>query len=210
IVTAFNNEAEIIGCQFDIYEKFKTERELTINRYQLRFTDEWFVLWGGTNNFVNYHYPHRHQRYAYDFIRKIGGRAHDGNPDELTSYYAFNRPVAAPRAGTVVRILDGIQDNEPLKMNLDVPEGNAIIIEHDNNEYSLLAHLRNNSILVEVGDTVETGEMIAQCANRGPSDMPDPHFHVINGIEPHESDAIRIQFASARETVQGETVRGRK
>lgn len=210
IVTAFNNEGEIIGVQFDIYEKFKTDRELTINRYQLPFTEDWFVLWGGTNNFVNYHYPHRHQRYAYDFIRKKDGRAHDGEPESLKSYYAFNSPVAAPRAGKVVRILDGIPDNEPLDMNIEAPEGNAIIIEHDNNEYSLLAHLRNNSILVEVGDTVAAGEMIAQCGNSGASDMPHLHFHVMNDIEPHEADSVRIQFASGREPVQGDTVRGRK
>lgn len=95
-------------------------------------------------------------------------------------------------------------------MNLEAPEGNAIIIEHANSEYSLVAHLRNNSILVEVGDTVETGEMIAQCGNSGASDMPHLHFHVMNGIEPHESDSVRIQFASGREPVQGDTVRGRK
>ncbi|CAM4279567.1 M23 family metallopeptidase [Lacicoccus alkaliphilus] len=210
IVTAFNDAGEIVGVQFDIYEKFKTDRVLTINRYQLPFTGEWFVLWGGANNFVNYHYPHKHQRYAYDFIRKEGGMAHSGDPDDLNAYYAYSSPVTAPAAGKVVRVLEGIADNAPFEMNTDAPEGNAIIIEHANKEYSLLAHLRNRSILVEAGDEVSAGEMIAQCGNSGASDTPHLHFHVMDGIEPHEADAIRIQFASGREPVQGDTVRGRK
>ena len=61
LVTAFNNEGEIMGIQFDIYEKFDTDRESTINSYRLPFTGEWFVLWGGADSFLNYHYPHKHQ-----------------------------------------------------------------------------------------------------------------------------------------------------
>lgn len=208
VITAFNTALEIVGIQFDIHERFDTDRDITVNAYHYPFDDNWLVLWGGPNKFMNYHYPHRHQRYAYDFIRTTNGMAHDGNREDLTSYFAYGKPVKAPRKGRVARILTGIPDNSPSRMNLEEPEGNAIIIEHGNNEYSLLAHLRDRSITVSVGDEVETHETIAQCGNSGASDTPHLHFHVMNDIEPHEADSIRIQFADGREPVQGNTVWG--
>lgn len=208
IVTAYNSGLEIIGIQFDVYENFPSDDIKTKNIYQLPFTGHWFVLWGGTDHFLNYHYPYSHQRYAFDFIRKENGMAHTGERDELTSYFAYNQPVTAPADGTVVRVLDGIHDNLPYQLNTEAPEGNAVIIEHPNNEYSLLAHLKKDSLKVTVGQTVNAGEMIAKCGNSGASDTPHLHFHVMNGIEPHESDSIRIQFQNGREPVQAEKVYG--
>ncbi|WP_020007964.1 M23 family metallopeptidase [Salinicoccus albus] len=209
IITAFNSEGEIIGIQFDIHESFNSDREITINSYRMPFTGEWFVLWGGNDSFLNYHYPHPHQRYAYDFIRKSAGRAFDGDEYNLASYHAFGSDVVAPRKGKVVHVIKSVEDNKPHSMNMVSPEGNCIIIAHGYNEYSMLAHLREHSISVETGEEIAAGQMIGQCGNSGASDTPHLHFHVMNGEDPYESDSIRIQFADTREPRQGDTIKGR-
>lgn len=208
IITAYNTGLEIIGIQFGTDESFDTDLVTTANRYHLPFAGKWFVLWGGADVFLNYHYLYPHQRYAYDFIQQHTGMTHDGERENLASYYAFGQPVTAPLEGTVVRVLTDVPDNPPHHMNREVPEGNAIIIQHENNEYSLLAHLRHRSVMVKTGDWVKEGEVIAQCGNSGASDTPHLHFHVMNGIEPHEADSIRINFIGMKEPVQGDTVQG--
>ena len=137
---------------------------MTINTYRLPFEGEWFVLWGGNDAFLNYHYPYEHQRYAYDFIRKVDGAAHGGDEEMLEAYHAFGASVVAPRGGEVVKVVDDIEDNMPHYPNMSVPEGNHIIISHGYNEYSLLAHLRKHSITVKEGDTVETGSALHNAA----------------------------------------------
>ncbi|MFC3418633.1 peptidoglycan DD-metalloendopeptidase family protein [Salinicoccus hispanicus] len=209
ITVAYNSSGEIIGIQFDNYEKFTSDRGTSINTYRLPFEGEWFVLWGGNDAFLNYHYPYAHQRYAYDFIRKSGGSAFDGDEGLLEVYHAFGAQVVTPRGGEVIRVVNDVEDNLPHYPNMTVPEGNHIIISHGYNEYSLLAHLRRNSITVAAGDTVEAGTRIAQCGNSGASDTPHLHFHVMDGKDPYASQSIRIQFAELREPRQGDTVKGR-
>ncbi|GAB3059428.1 peptidoglycan DD-metalloendopeptidase family protein [Salinicoccus sesuvii] len=209
ITVAYSTDGEIIGIQFDVYEKYTSDREVSINAYRLPFEADWFVLWGGSDRFLNYHYPYAHQRYAYDFIRKSSGSAFDGDEASLEAYYAFGASVLAPRGGEVVKVVNDVVDNPPHTSNMSAPEGNHIIISHGYNEYSLLAHLRQHSITVEQGDTVETGTRIAQCGNSGASDTPHLHFHVMDGADPHTSQSIRIQFTEMREPRQGDTLKGR-
>ncbi|TVT27701.1 M23 family metallopeptidase [Salinicoccus cyprini] len=209
ITVAYSSNGEIIGIQFDNYEKFTTDRGTSINTYRLPFEGEWFVLWGGNDAFLNYHYPYAHQRYAYDFIRKAGGTAFEGDVEMLEAYHAFGSEVVAPRSGEVVKVVNDVEDNLPGYPNMTVPEGNHIIISHGYGEYSLLAHLRKNSITVAEGDTVKTGARIAQCGNSGASDTPHLHFHVMDSRDPYSSRSIRIQFAELREPRQGDTVKGR-
>lgn len=209
ITVAYNRGGDIIGIQFDIYEQFTSDREVTINTYRLPFEGEWFVLWGGNDAFLNYHYPYEHQRYAYDFIRKVDGSAFEGDAEMLESYHAFGSGIVAPRGGEVVKVVDDMEDNLPHYPNMSAPEGNHIIISHGYNEYSLLAHLRKHSVTVKAGDTIEAGERIAQCGNSGASDTPHLHFHVMDGADPYTSRSIRIQFSPSGEPRQGDRVWGR-
>ena len=51
------------------------------------------------------------------------------------NYFAFNKEMVAPANGKVIKVRDGIKDNQPGEMNPEQPEGNCVIIEHLNNEY---------------------------------------------------------------------------
>jgi murein DD-endopeptidase MepM/ murein hydrolase activator NlpD len=58
--------------------------------------------------------------------------------------------------------------------------GNLIIIKHAEGEYSLLAHFKQNSIRVKIGDKVTKGQTIGLCGNSGNSSEPHLHFQVQN------------------------------
>ncbi len=49
----------------------------------------------------------------------------------------------------MIKVIDGIKDNKQGEMNPEQPEGNCVIIEHLNNEYSMVAHLKCHSIIVK-------------------------------------------------------------
>jgi len=56
--------------------------------------------------------------------------------------------------------------------------GNCIIIDHGNGLWTLYGHIRNGGLLVDVGDTVEKGDKIAEVGSTGNSTGPHLHFEV--------------------------------
>jgi len=54
--------------------------------------------------------------------------------------------------------------------------GNHVVIRRHDGVHVLMAHLRQGSLLVEGGDSVERGSKIAECGNSGNS--TEPHVHV--------------------------------
>ncbi|KAB7707093.1 hypothetical protein F9802_08765 [Bacillus aerolatus] len=116
--------------------------------------EKWFVFWGGANQFFNYHYVIESQRYAYDLIIMKNGESYHESPDKNENYYAFSKKITAPAEGKVVKVLDGIKDNVPGETDPIWPEGNTVVIEHEGGEYSMLAHFKQDSILVEEGHVI--------------------------------------------------------
>ncbi|WP_174613706.1 M23 family metallopeptidase [Virgibacillus ihumii] len=185
----------------------KTDRIYTNNEYTMPVKVNWMVFWGGTNQLINYHYLSGNQRYAYDLVMMKNGRTHHGNPKKNKHYYAFGEEVAAPADGKVIQVVEDVKDNIPGEMNAKQPLGNHVIIEHENGEYSLLAHLKEHSISVNVGDYVERGEVLGICGNSGNSSEPHIHFQVMDSPDFSEGNSVRIQFKSGKEPIQGDIVK---
>lgn len=60
--------------------------------------------------------------------------------------------------------------------------GNAVIIDHGDNVWTLYGHIRNDGIKVEKGEQVKKGQKIAEVGSTGNSTGPHLHFEVrING-----------------------------
>lgn len=74
------------------------------------------------------------------------------------------------------------------------PAGNVIIIEHTNHEYSMVAHLKKNSCLVQQGDTVKQGDVIALCGNSGNSSEAHIHFQVMDAPDFLNCQSLRIRL----------------
>ncbi|MFF2480363.1 peptidoglycan DD-metalloendopeptidase family protein [Paenibacillus sp. NPDC058071] len=182
-----------------------TKTKLT---YELPFKGEWYVFWGGENVLANYHYEYEQQRYAYDLIQVKDGYSYSGDSTKNESYYAFGQEIFAPRAGTVVRVVNDIEDNEPVgKMNPEHPEGNVVVIDHGDGEYSFLAHMKKDSVVVKVGDKVEEGDLLGLCGNSGNTSEPHIHFQVSDTDDMFDGKSINVSWANGLSPKQGETMK---
>ncbi|KGR84356.1 M23 family metallopeptidase [Lysinibacillus odysseyi] len=183
-----------------------SDKRYTENTYIMPISGDWFVFWGGTNEFINYHYSYENQRYAYDLIQVKDGASFKETPLQNEHFYAFNQEILSPAAGKVVKVIDGLHDNTPGEMDADNPAGNYVIIEHSHKEYSMLAHLRKHSIKVREGDAVTEGQCIGCCGNSGNSSEPHLHFQVMDSPDFYNATSIRIRFKNGLDPVQGDTI----
>jgi murein DD-endopeptidase MepM/ murein hydrolase activator NlpD len=149
--------------------------ELSWIPFRLPFRGEWFVSQG----FDGEHTHRGLWRHGLDFEgRTAEGRAHRGEGRELRDYVCYGLPVLAAGAGSVVTVVDGVEDNRPGTVNTRENWGNAVVIAHGPWLYSVYAHLQPKSIRVKVGDTVTAGGELGRCGNSGRSAVPHLHFQV--------------------------------
>ncbi|MDX1314712.1 MAG: M23 family metallopeptidase, partial [Eudoraea sp.] len=176
--------------------------ERNITPMILPFQEEWFVYWGGTTEAQNYHVREMSQQYAYDLLMVKDGSSYDGDPKDNESYYAFGKDIIAPCNARVVQVIDGVPDNIPGEMNPQDLTGNTLVLQTDQGEYILFAHLQEGSILVEEGQDVVQGELMAKCGNSGNSTEPHLHLSLQNTLEMR--DAIGGKLFFERILVDGE------
>jgi murein DD-endopeptidase MepM/ murein hydrolase activator NlpD len=147
---------------------------------------EWFVLNGGHSVLLNGHSANESN--AVDFVR-LGrnGRTHTGGSSApLTDYAGFGWPVLAPADGRIVGVADGYADN-PTGTNGD--QANQLVIDIGGGLFVSMAHLKQDSVTVRVGDVVRQGQPLAAVGNNGHSD--EPHLHLQVQDSPADSDADR-------------------
>jgi len=148
------------------------------------FDGEWTTVNGGVTQATSHSWGIVSQRYAYDFVvTDDDGDTHAGDGDRLADYYAFGQPIRAPADGTVVKAKDGLRDYPRpgsgwVEWRTWDIAGNRVVIEHDDGEYSTLAHLKKGSVRVSPGDEIERGEVIGECGNSGLSTEPHLHFQL--------------------------------
>lgn len=207
IQLAYDSNQVITGFYLKPFVTYASDEKWTKNQYRMPICDEWFVFWGGINEFDNYHYAYENQRYAYDLVRVINGATYEGTNLINENYFAFGTDVIAPFNGKVVKVVDGIKDNVPGEMNEKYPAGNYVVIEHPNKEYSMIAHFKNGSILVKEGEQVKEGQLLGQCGNSGNSSEAHIHFQIMDCSQFEKAKSIRIQFQNNYEPVQGDIVK---
>jgi len=132
------------------------------------------VVTQGVNGKITHHHD---WKFALDFeILDRPGERRAGTNDNLRDFYTYDTPVLAPAHGTVVKVVDHIEDGEPGTSNLANNWGNLVIIQLETGSYVKLCHLRHQSIPVALGSHVRTGDTIGCCGNSGRS--PVPHLHL--------------------------------
>lgn len=140
---------------------------------ELPLFGEWFVPQG----FEGQHTHKDDWKYAWDFtVVDEKQSEHSGKGKELTDYYCYKLPVAAPLDGEVVKIVDGIPDNKIGDVYLEKNWGNTIILKHEYDLFSSLSHLLSGSFKVKEGEKVKKGQIIALCGSSGRSPVPHLHF----------------------------------
>lgn len=121
---------------------------------------------------------YRGQSYAVDLIKlgSFGFRAPGWRPDDPAAYAIFGMPVFAPCSGEVLSARGDMSDMPVPDMDTSLLEGNHVFLDCDGMGV-LLAHFRQDSVRVSVGDHVETGGQLAEAGNTGQSAEPHLHIH---------------------------------
>ena len=167
---------------------------LVIRAYQGRFYSEesvslefplksgdFYIASGGSNAVLNNHFGKgsRSQLYALD-INLLGGLSRVTSslgPGENEDHYIFGEAVFAPCNGKIIELEHRVPDNEGGNMNVGPQQGqgNFVVIDCEGTVVSLV-HLKENSLLVKLGEQVQAGEQLAHIGNSGFSQ--EPHLHL--------------------------------
>jgi murein DD-endopeptidase MepM/ murein hydrolase activator NlpD len=84
--------------------------------------------------------------------------------------------IYAARAGVVTRVKE---DGDKGGLDREYRQyGNNIIINHHDNTRAGYWHLQHNGVLVNIGDTVQQGQLIGYSGNTGYTAFPHLHFIV--------------------------------
>lgn len=84
--------------------------------------------------------------------------------------------ICAARDGVVIRVKeDGDRGGLNKKYR---PYGNNIVIQHEDGTWAGYWHLQHNGVLVNVGDTIQKGQVIGLSGKTGYTALPHLHFLV--------------------------------
>lgn len=122
--------------------------------------------------------PYRGQADALDIlaIDRFGLRARGAAPESLDAYHIYGREVVAPCEGAV-RHAEAHHPDRPIgAADRENPAGNHIRLACGEVEI-VLAHLIPESLVVEAGDSVLTGEPLGAIGNSGNTSEPHLHIH---------------------------------
>ncbi|MGH1503809.1 MAG: M23 family metallopeptidase [Acidimicrobiales bacterium] len=137
----------------------------------------WHVPSAGPSTLVSHHWtPLADQLWAVDFVVERDGATRDGDASDLAAYHCWNEPILAPGDGVVVAAEDGRPDVEIGSTDPDHAAGNVVVIDLGDDVFVQLAHLREGTVAVDVGDRVAQGDVIGRCGNSGHS--LEPHLHL--------------------------------
>ena len=181
----------LISQLFAIYQPLSPDITL-----QSPFQESWYVVQGGNSPLINHHYFVGSQKYALDLIVSEDGTLPLEQIRDLAEYQSFDRDLFSPVDGTVVATRNDLPDLPIGEFDRQNLAGNHIVIQTEDNFYILLAHLKQESIVVAEGDTVKAGEKIGKCGNSG--NTSQPHLHLQAMTQPDflspESQPVPISF----------------
>lgn len=145
-------------------------------------------------------------RYSYDFvITDDQGRMYKGEGLRNEDWYGWGKSILAPAAGKVVRAVGTQPDNAKDKpksfgrdaflANPSLMWGNYVEIDHGNGEISLLAHMKQDSLRVKVGDTVKAGQQVGEMGFSGDAFLVHLHYDLKNDAG-FDAEALPSPFNS--------------
>lgn len=137
-----------------------------------------------------------------------------GEVNSNAGAYGWEQPILSPADGQVVFTRNDMEDAQGVGTVSSAADaaGNVIVIELDNGLFVVLAHLRQGSVRVENGDSVRTGDLLAQVGNSGNTTMPHLHLQVQTHADLWDPDNRSVPFAfdpDGRVPVRNDRVRGR-
>ncbi len=143
----------------------------------LPFKGSWVTTGGGATGLTNHHDRIPSQKYAID-IAKLGGdgKLFMGEGMTKEESYTFGAKIYSPVNGKVVHLVNDMPDVKVKER--DKLAGNHLIIQFQDSLYVALAHLKNQSIKVGLGDRVVVGQDLAEVGLSGNTDFAHLHIHI--------------------------------
>ncbi|BFU93016.1 MAG: peptidase M23 [Nitrospira sp.] len=137
------------------------------------------------------------QRFAIDYMRlNAEGELVHGDPADVHSYVDYDADVLAVADGTVVATLNNLEDQkpgtlpDPTTITLETVDGNHVVMDIGQGRYVFYAHLKKESVTVQVGQHVKEGMVLGKLGNTGNTSAPHLHFHLMNGPSVIGSDGL--------------------
>jgi len=169
----------------------------------------YLVVNGGHSELINAHLETlvgeharawRGQSYGVDMVKlgPSGLRAHGILPRDPGAYAIFGDPVYAPCAGQVVIAVDGIPDMHPPEMDARHMAGNHVILRCGA-VWIVLGHLRQGSVGVQPGDSVDVMAPLGRVGNSGNTSEPHLHIHAQRSgasAAPMAGEPLPIRFGA--------------
>lgn len=153
------------------------------------------------------------QRFALDLvIVDETGRHFHGSGARNEDFYGWGKPVRAPASGVVVATHNDQPDNDVVgaenkwtDKSWENASGNYVVIRHNVGEFSVISHLRQDSLKVRRGDRVHAGEIVGEVNNSGSSLMPHVHYQLQDALGVEGVHGIPAYFRDVR-LVSGQPV----
>jgi hypothetical protein len=157
----------------------------------------WYVANGGPTSAVNHHVGNTQQWYAFDLDKRDPqGKEARGDGKRNEDHLVFGELVLAPAEGTVVAVIDAVDDYPPGERERYVVPGNSVVIDHGGDEFSVLAHLQRGSIVVKVGQKLKAGQTLGKVGNSGNTSDPHVHWHLANKAGLSRGSGLPIRFGA--------------
>ena len=128
------------------------------------------------------------QRFAIDWNRYDDqGIEQKGEAADNTTYSVYGQEVIAVADATVVKVIDGVAQNQPPNIAPGVgfdPEqalGNSVVLALPGHLFATYAHMQPGSLKVKSGDQVRRGQLLGLVGNSGNATGPHLHFHLATG-----------------------------
>ncbi|MFN2440862.1 MAG: M23 family metallopeptidase [Chitinophagaceae bacterium] len=104
-------------------------------------------------------------------------------------------PVTAARDGIVVRLEEGFSKGGANKKYSR--KANQVVILHNDGSQAYYGHIQQNGVLVNIGDSVKVGQVIAKSGSTGFSAFPHLHF-VVWGPTPSGGRSLPTRFLTKK------------
>jgi murein DD-endopeptidase MepM/ murein hydrolase activator NlpD len=125
------------------------------------------------------------QRFAVDYEQLDADNRIYSGEKEVDSYTIYGQEAIAVADGTVVKVVDGVPEQEPGVFPEGISpaeaDGNSVILDIGGGNYALYGHFLPGSVRVKEGDRVRRGDVLGLVGSSGNSLAPHLHFHVMDG-----------------------------
>ena len=156
------------------------------------------------------------ERYALDLVVvDDNGEIVHGALSKREDWVGWGIPVVAPADGNVIAARDDRPDDIPeddqaLAKDPGLANGNYVVIDHGNGEYSMLAHFQKGSLAVKPGDHVRQGQIVGHMGWSGMgSRLVHVHYELQDGPDPFAAGGLPAHFEGFRRVGSKVTETGR-